>query len=74
MEAVVSQQSLYCSNAGLGIPFLPYPAHSLVPLALLLNLLEELHQGMDLAEISHLPFFVVGFCVVFLPQLDQFLV
>ena len=70
MEAVVSQLSLYCSNAGLGIPFLPHPAHSFLPLALLVKLHEELHQGMDLAEVSHLPFFVVFFFF----QLDPFLV
>ena len=61
MEAVVSQLSLYCSNAGLGIPFLPHPAHSFLPLALLVKLHKELHQGMGLAEVSHLPFFVVFF-------------
>lgn len=76
-EAVVSQLSLYCSNTGLGIPFLPHPAHSFLPLALLVKLHEELHQGIDLADISHLPFFVgvwffCLFCFLFFPSWIHF--
>ena len=64
--------SWYCLHMGLGIPFLPHPAHS--SLALPGKLQEELDRGMELAEISYFLCFGAFFFFFFSFHLERFLV